>query len=411
MKASGPVKHNEEPALLNHRNTLLMLASIAIAASLLVTVVSGAQLSISIKYVLYGVILLIASWVCVATVFRSRITIARGKYGPTVPYNADDYKRVGLGPVTNADATEMYIDLMKRCVANILYEDQPTSFYDGERGAQAASEFNLYRRVAGQDMPTAAHTMIGMHRLDNIRHCFEDVLAKKVPGDFAETGSYRGGGTIFMRALLKAWGVTDRRVFVCDAFVPMEADLPPRMFFPLLRAIASVPGKSNRRWLYKILERMPQKHRAFPLCENPSHDWIETVFWTLRHPETIGVGDTTSRAHVESRFARYGLLDEQVVILEGFFADTLPNAPIEKLAVLRLDGDTYESTRDAIQLLYPKLSAGGYCIVDDYHAFDDCKRAIEEYRQQYGIQERIQEIDNMGVFWQKAPSSLAVSIS
>ena len=409
MKASGPVKHNEEPALLNHRNTLLMLASIAIAASLLVTVVSGAQLSISIKYVLYGVILLIASWVCVATVFRSRITIARGKYGPTVPYNADDYKRVGLGPVTNADATEMYIDLMKRCVANILYEDQPTSFYDGERGAQAASEFNLYRRVAGQDMPTAAHTMIGMHRLDNIRHCFEDVLAKKVPGDFAETGSYRGGGTIFMRALLKAWGVTDRRVFVCDAFVPMEADLPPRMFFPLLRAIASVPGKSNRRWLYKILERMPQKHRAFPLCENPSHDWIETVFWTLRHPETIGVGDTTSRAHVESRFARYGLLDEQVVILEGFFADTLPNAPIEKLAVLRLDGDTYESTRDAIQLLYPKLSAGGYCIVDDYHAFDDCKRAIEEYRQQHGIQEPIQEIDNMGVFWQKAPSISSVS--
>lgn len=402
MATSGLARQNELPAVLNHRNTLLMLVGIAIGTCLLVYVVFNFQLSVFIKYSLYGVIFLTASWLCLAAVFRRKIIIARGKFGPTVPYTADDYTSVGLGPVASGDPTEMYIDLMRRCVANILYEDQPTSFYDGERGAQTATEFSLRRRVAGQDMPTAAHTMIGMHRLDNIRNCFEDVFANKVPGDFAETGSYRGGGTIFMRALLKAWRVTDRRVFVCDAFVPMEADLPPRIFFPLLRAIASVPGKSNRRWLYRILERMPQKHRAFPLCENPSHDWIETVFWTLRHPETIGVGDTTSRAHVESRFARYGLLDEQVVILEGFFADTLPNAPIEKLAVLRLDGDTYESTRDAIQLLYPKLSPGGYCIVDDYHAFDDCKRAIEEYRQQNGIQEAIQEIDNMGVFWQKA---------
>jgi O-methyltransferase len=398
-------KQNDEPTSLSLRNTLLMLAGIAIAASVSMYFVLESDFSPIIKCTLYGLIALLGLWLSMAAVFRRRIIIARGKYGPTVPYNAGDYKSVGLGPVVSGNPTEMYIDLMKRCVANILYEDQPTSFYDGQHGAQAATEFNLHRRVAGQDMPTAAHTMIGMHRLENIRNCFEDVLAKKVVGDFAETGSYRGGGTIFMRALLKAWGVTDRRVFVCDAFVPMEADLPPGIFFPLLRAIASIPGKSNRRWLYRILERMPQKHRAFPLCENPSHDWIETVFWTLRHPETIGVGDTTSRAHVESRFARYGLLDEQVVILEGFFADTLPNAPIDKLAVLRLDGDTYESTRDAIQLLYPRLSPGGYCIVDDYHAFDDCKRAIEEYRQQHGVQELIQEIDNMGVFWQKAPSA------
>ena len=387
------------------RWTMLMLIGIAISVSLTIYMVLQWQLSTLMNYVLCGAIFLTGSWLCLAVVFRRKIVIARGQYGPAVPYTAADYHSVGLGPVASGNPTEMYIDLMKRCVANILYEDQPTSFYDGEHGAQTATEFNLRRRVAGQDMPTAAHTMIGMHRLDNIRSCFEDVLSNRVPGDFAETGSYRGGGTIFMRALLKAWGVTDRRVFVCDAFVPMEADLPPKIFFPLLRAIASVPGKSNRRWLYRILERMPQKHRAFPLCENPSHDWIETVFWTLRHPETIGVGDTTSRAHVESRFARYGLLDEQVVILEGFFADTLPKAPIDKLAVLRLDGDTYESTRDAIQLLYPKLSPGGYCIVDDYHAFDDCKRAIEEYRLEHGIREPIQEIDNMGVFWQKAASA------
>ena len=206
-----------------------MLAAIVIAASVLVYLVSGSQISASIRWLLHGLIIFAGPWLSMAAVFRRRILIARGHSGPTIPYNAAAYKSVGLWPVSCVNATEMDIDLMKRCVANIFYKYQPTSFYDGERGAQAASEFNLHRRVAAQDIPTLAQTMIGMHRLDNIRNCFKDVLPKNVSGDFAETGSYRGGGTIFMRALLKAWGVTDRRVFVCDAFVPMEADLSPRL--------------------------------------------------------------------------------------------------------------------------------------------------------------------------------------
>lgn len=75
--------------------------------------------------------------------------------------------------------------------------------------------------------------------------------------------------------------------------------------------------------------------------------------------------------------------------------------PIEKLSVIRLDGDTYESTRDAIEMLYPKLSPGGYCIVDDYYSFIDCERAVNEYRQENGIEDELQKIDNLAVFWQK----------
>ena len=73
-----------------------------------------------------------------------------------------------------------------------------------------------------------------------------------------------------------------------------------------------------------------------------------------------------SADQVRDNFGRYGLLSEQVVLLEGWFKDTLPTAPIEKLALLRLDGDMYESTIQTLDALYDKVSRGGFIIIDDY---------------------------------------------
>jgi O-methyltransferase len=107
-----------------------------------------------------------------------------------------------------------------------------------------------------------------------------------------------------------------------------------------------------------------------------------------------------SRAEVEENFRRYGLLDEQVVFLEGWFADTLPRAPIERLAVFRLDGDMYQSTIEALEALYPRLSPGGSCIVDDY-ALPGCHRAVDDFRARHGIGEALERIDYTGVHWRK----------
>src|SRR4029079_12709026 len=97
----------------------------------------------------------------------------------------------------------------------------------------------------------------------------------------------------------------------------------------------------------------------------------------------------------------YGLLDDQVKFLKGWFQDTLPSAPIEKLAVLRLDGDMYESTMEALNALYPKLQVGGYLIVDDYGAIASCRKAIHDYREKHQILDEIIPIDLTGVYWQK----------
>ncbi len=186
-----------------------------------------------------------------------------------------------------------------------------------------------------------------MRRLDNIQALVEDILQTQTPGDLIETGVWRGGATIFMRGVLKAYGVSDRRVWVADSFAgfpePNQEGVSARSY--------SSPG------LEEFREGTPPEFEAI----------IEPVM------------RGTSYEEVRERFTRYGLLDEQVQFLRGWFHDTLPSAPIERLALLRLDGDLYDSTYVALQALYPKLSVGGYAIVDDYGTFAECRRAVQDY--------------------------------
>jgi O-methyltransferase len=205
--------------------------------------------------------------------------------------------------------------------------------------------------------PTYAHTLIGMRRLDNLQTCIETVLRDDVPGDLIETGVWRGGACIFMRGVLAANGIADRRVFLADSF----EGLPP-----------------------PDVERWPAD-RGDTYHLNP-------LF-------------VASQREVEDTFRGYGLLDSQVVFLKGWFQDTLPKAPVERLAILRLDGDMYGSTMEALESLYPKLSEGGFCIVDDY-ALPGCRQAVDDYRTRHDIQEPLIEIDWTGRYWRKGEATL-----
>jgi O-methyltransferase len=129
-------------------------------------------------------------------------------------------------------------------------------------------------------------------------------------------------------------------------------------------------------------------------------------YQTRQYPPAIRarmdhVNEGTSLEDVRDRFERYGLLDEQVKFLRGWFRDTLPSAPIERLALLRLDGDLYDSTYDALKALYPRLSVGGYAIVDDYGCFDECRQAVHDYFDTTGTEADLQRVDDDAVFWQK----------
>ena len=140
-------------------------------------------------------------------------------------------------------------------------------------------------------------------------------------------------------------------------------------------------------WAADSFEGLPKADPArYPVDTGDRH-------WRYRQ---LGV----SLDEVKANFSKYGLLDDQVRFLVGWFRDTLPNAPIERLAVMRLDGDMYESTMDALTNLYPKLSVGGYVIIDDY-ALASCQSAVEDFRKKHGISEPIRPIDWIGAFWQR----------
>ncbi len=319
----------------------------------------------------------------------------------------EEYAQQGLGPLPgDASPQHLYIDLMKRTVSNIIYEDAPFSFYDDERKPLIADRFRLDRRVNGEDAPREAHTMVGIQRLNNLQRCVETILQENVPGDLLEAGVLRGGAAIFLRSILKAYNITDRRVIACDTF---RSTLRPGrnfaidLFLRLLSLIAMIPSKKLHRAIFDLSLKVPAEMRSFPFTKTPSDEAIFGVIFVLRHVRWFFQPhkDQTGLPAVKSHFARYGLLDQQVQFIEGFFSDSLPTAALDKLALIRLDGDLYESTRDAIVPLYPKLSPGGYCVVDDYYAFTDCQRAIDEYRAEHGITAELHRIDKMAVYWRK----------
>jgi len=107
-----------------------------------------------------------------------------------------------------------------------------------------------------------------------------------------------------------------------------------------------------------------------------------------------------SLEQVKANYDRYGLLDDGVRFLEGWFKDTLPTVADRKWSVVRLDGDLYESTMDGLTNLYPNLSPGGFMIIDDY-GWDNCREAVEDYRREHGITEPITEIDWVGAYWRR----------
>jgi hypothetical protein len=281
---------------------------------------------------------------------------------------------------------ELYIDLLKKCLCASIYDEsawQPLqgpmrSSVNRHNPLQALpaalkhaairalrkrslilvrqTPFNAQIRDEGLDWPCFGFTMVGRKRLDNVQDCVEDLLARSVPGDLVETGVWRGGTTILMRAILKAHGNTDMTVWCADSFEGM-----PKPTTTDLKAQAE-SDFSDRDYLAVTLDQ------------------------------------------VKANFERFGLLDDQVKFLKGWFCDTLPTAPIERIALLRMDGDLYSSTMDALKYLYPKVSPGGYVIVDDYNSWPACRQAVNEYRLEHGIREPLMAVDPHAVYWHVAGS-------
>ena len=264
---------------------------------------------------------------------------------------------------------KLYIELLKKSLTNFIYSEYEkgppympigvirkciTTFFTSHGLSIVYNKKNIQNmRLYGHDWPEFAMTMVGLKRLDNIQYCVEDILKKDIHGDFIEAGVWRGGVGIFMNALLKVNDVTDRLVWMADSF----SGLPP------------------------------------PDCDT----YPEDASLDLNQLKFLSV----SLKQVKENFKKYDLLDDNVRFVKGWFKDTLPKIPVKKLALIRCDGDMYESTMEILVNLYPKLSLGGYIIIDDWF-MHTCRKAVQDFRKQKNIKDKIKKIDFSSVFWQRS---------
>jgi len=276
--------------------------------------------------------------------------------------------------LTRVSALDSYLTLLKQALTASIYPE--SSFHIREcsermtinsiacravlrflamfgYGLIKCDKFDPDKRAVGVDWPLFGYTMIGLKRLDNVQYAIETSIKEGIPGDIVECGVWRGGCTIFMRAILKVNGVTDRTVWALDSFEGMPKPKPS--------LFAADKGKGYDLSFSKYL--------------------------------------SVSLEGVKQSFAQFGLLDDQVKFIKGWFRDTLPAAPIRRIAVLRADGDLYESTIQILDNLYDKVSPGGFVIIDDYGAWPPCRKAVEDFRRKRNIHAALEQIDWSGVYW------------
>jgi hypothetical protein len=263
---------------------------------------------------------------------------------------------------------EQYLKLLRTCLTRSFSEPSYAEIPKNTRTLLKSTRYAGYSAIQRLLQPLhlslvqtnrpSGETMMGMGALENLHTCMKHVLADSVEGDFVETGVWRGGGTIYMRAFLKAYRDQHRKVWVADSF-----------------------------------EGLPKPKDEYE-ADKGSQLWAS---------EYLAV----SVDQVRKNFAFYDLLDDRVCFLKGFFSDTMPTALIDRIAVLRLDGDMYESTIVVLKHLYPKLSSGGFVIIDDYGMLPECNRAVEDYRKNLNITDPLQIIGYvngapLGAYWRKS---------
>lgn len=252
------------------------------------------------------------------------------------------------------------LDFLKRILTDSVNNEEIYLFFTDNKGQYPPKDVmrNVVNSKASDDIigglvhPARGFTMIGLKRLNNVHDSLDYIRLNNIDGDIIETGVWRGGCCIFIKAYLDLYGMKNK-VFVADSF----DGLP-------------VPDTEK-----------------YPVDEGDMH-------YTYNHLKV-------SLEQVQENFKKCNALDENVIFLKGWFSDTLPdNDTIGKLAILRFDGDMYGSTMDVLNALYSKVVDKGIIIIDDY-CLPNCVKAVTDFRNQNNIADELKVVDTCGVWWYK----------
>lgn len=203
-----------------------------------------------------------------------------------------------------------------------------------------------------------AVTMTSPERIFALITAVVYVCENGIGGDFVECGVWKGGSSAAIAKTLAHLKVTDRTLWMYDTFDGM-----------------SQPTEADVDFLGQTADQLLDRQ-----------DIAESTSVWCRSP--LGEVKATMRAT--------GYPMDQINFVQGRVEETLPRRSPERLALLRLDTDWYESTKCELEILFPKMSPGGVLIIDDYGHWQGCRKAVDEYFAQQGVSMLLNRIDYTG---------------
>ena len=206
------------------------------------------------------------------------------------------------------------------------------------------------------------YTMLGYHRLANAWDLVGRIQEEGIVGDIVECGVWKGG---------------------CSALMAERT----RQFKP-----------QRTSWLFDSFEELPK-----PSQEKKSMAKEYTSSSSEGNLATIGRCESPLTTVKELLFTKLQLDSCWINIINGHFQDTLPETSqaIGQIALLRLDGDSYDFTMVCFENLYEKVAPGGYIILDDYLLWEGCKKATDEFLAKHNIKAEIHIVDQAGAYFKK----------
>jgi O-methyltransferase len=202
------------------------------------------------------------------------------------------------------------------------------------------------------------YTMTSPERIDALINAVQYVVKNEIDGAMVECGVWKGGSSMAMALTLKKLGVENRDLYLYDTFSgmtgPSDVDI-------------SIRGATA----HKTFSETKISEDASNWCLSPLEEVKENVFST-------------------------GYKKEKFHFIKGKVEETIPKNIPEKIALLRLDTDWYQSTKHELTHLFPLLKPNGVLIIDDYGYWEGARKAVDEYISDNNIQILLNRIDYTG---------------
>ena len=255
------------------------------------------------------------------------------------------------------DDNWFYLEFLKRILIGSVSVSIQSEFWNAKKWPKMSFVKYIVKQPVsyafehgGPTWATNSHTMICLTGLNQINESLDYINLNNIEGDLLEAGVWRGGACIFMKMYCKLYNLK-KKIYVCDSF------------------------------------------QGIPAVD------------AAKYPQDAGMEDwsgiaAVSQKDVVNTFKHYDIqLDDSVVFVPGWFCDSLPNLQVDKLSLLRLDGDLYSSTMDVLKPLYPKVVENGVIIIDDY-SWTNCAHAVNDYLTINSIEADIKN-DEEPAYWIK----------